>query len=275
MHRFLHHRLATASLVVFVGLCLLSAGAPLFRPESLAYQPDLNALNSPPAWATRPFGGDEVGRDILARIIWGGRVTLSVAVTAVALSLVVGIVLGATAGYFGGWLDNLIMRLIDMLLAIPRLFILIIFTVFFGTSMLTIIVGIGGLTWMSLARVVRATCLSLREKEFIEAARTIGARDDRIILRHILPNTVPVVIVAATLGVARAILLEASLSYLGLGIQPPTPDWGAMLFGAQSYFTTAPWVAIFPGIFILITVLSISFIGDGLRDALDPRSKMM
>jgi peptide/nickel transport system permease protein len=192
-------------------------------------------------------------------------------VLAMLLSIGLGASVGAFAGYFGGWVDALLMRVTDALLSIPILFILIALTVFLGPSVRTLILAIGALSWMDLARIIRANILSLREREFVDAARAIGASDRLIIARHSRPNTLGAIVVAGTLNVGNAMLAEAAVSYLGLGVQPPTPSWGNMLFNAQSYLWNAPWVALYPGFMIVITVLALNFVGDGLRDALDPR----
>jgi len=181
--------------------------------------------------------------------------------------------IGALAGFYRGWTDTLLMRFTDLMLSIPSVFLLIALAVFLGPSVRTIIIVLGLLSWMPLARIIRANFLSLREKEFIEAARCIGASNASLIFRHILPNTVAPIVVGATLGVGTAMLTETAVSYLGLGVQPPTPSWGNMLYNAQSQMWNAPWISVFPGLMILITVLCINFIGDGLRDALDPRAK--
>jgi peptide/nickel transport system permease protein len=189
------------------------------------------------------------------------------------VAILVGTTLGALAGYFGGWIDTVLMRVTDAILSIPALFFLIVLSVTLGPSVRTMIIVIGLLSWMELARIIRANVLSLKRREFVEAAQTIGARSPQVIARHILPNTLAPIVVAATLGVGNALLTEASVSYLGLGVQPPEPSWGNMLYNAQSYFFNAPWITLYPGFMILITVLCINFIGDGLRDALDPRMK--
>jgi peptide/nickel transport system permease protein len=251
---------------------LVALAAPVLIPRELAIDPSpLNILQSPSGehW----LGTDEVGRDIFARLIYASRISLSIGFLAVVVAIIVGTSVGALAGYFGGWFDNALMRVTDAILSIPALFFLIVLSVTLGPSVRTMIVVIGLLSWMELARIIRANVLSLKRREFVEAARTMGARSERIIRRHILPNTLAPIVVAATLGVGNALLTEASVSYLGLGVQPPQPSWGNMLYNAQSYFFNAPWITLYPGIMILITVLCINFVGDGLRDALDPRLK--
>ncbi|HEV8536840.1 MAG TPA: oligopeptide ABC transporter permease [Candidatus Limnocylindria bacterium] len=270
LERFRAHRPATAGLLVLGALALLCAAAPLVSP----YDPEsvkLSLIHEGPSLA-HPFGTDSLGRDLATRILYGGRVSLSVGLLTVTVAISVGTLVGTIAGYYGRWPDSVLMRLVDMMYSFPRLFLLILFGVFFkGMTLGVIVVVLGLLSWMTTARLVRASFLSLKHREFVEAARCVGARDRRIIVRHILPNSLAPIIVAATLGVASAIIAESTLSFLGLGIQPPTPSWGNMLKDAPSEMNLAPWVAIFPGLFIFLAVVSINFIGDGLRDALDPR----
>jgi len=246
---------------------------PLLLPYGREAQDPLDALLNrmqPPSWA-HPLGTDELGRDMLYRVLMGGRVSLFVGFMAMLVGIGLGTVLGAIAGYFGGFLDNFIMRLADTLIALPRLFVLIFLSVVIGTDLRTIVLVIGFMGWMGASRLVRAEILKLRETDYVEAARATGVLDARIIFRHILPNALSPVIVAATLRIAGAIITESSLSFLGLGIQPPTSSWGTLLRLAQDQLFEAPWLSIFPGLMIFLTVLSINFIGDGLRDALDPR----
>lgn len=270
--RFRRHRLAMlgiATLVLVGGICAI---APLIVPESAANRVDPTMFRAPPSLA-RPFGSDDVGRDILWRTIYGGRISLTIGIVSIALAMSVGVVLGSVAGFYGRWVDSLVMRLTDAMLCIPALFLLIVLAKILGPTVPTIIVVIGLLNWMRVTRIVRANFLSLKEQDFVLAARALGVSDLSIIFHHILPNTFAPVIVAATLGVGHAIILEASASFLGLGVQPPTASWGSMLFRAQGLMIQAPWVAIFPGLMILVTVMAINFVGDGLRDALDPRMR--
>ncbi|MGH7755642.1 MAG: ABC transporter permease, partial [Vulcanimicrobiaceae bacterium] len=233
-----------------------------------------------PGVAGHILGTDENGRDLLARLMYGARISLTVALAAVLMEIVIGTVLGAIAGYYGGWIDYAIMRMTDVFLSIPLLPLLLVLTAIVSASSSkaalgfgVIVIIIGALSWPPVARLVRASFLSLREKEFAEAARALGNRDARIIFRHLLPNAVAPIIVQATLDVANVIITESALSFLGLGIQPPTASWGNMLANAQANMAIAPWVAIFPGLCILVTVLSINYLGDGMRDALDPKMK--
>ena len=267
--RFRRHHLALAGIAVITILASASILANVVSPYHPTKTNLLEMLDAPSA--AHPMGTDELGRDLMARILHGGRVSLAVGVLAVALAVTIGSTVGAIAGYRGGWVDNLLMRLVDFMIALPSIFVLILLATIYGTSPVTLILVIGGLRWMGTARQVRGAFLALREREFIEAARCLGASPARIILRHLLPNAVGPIIVAATLGISGAILTESSLSYLGLGIQPPVASWGNMLRNAQDQMTRAPWTAIFPGLMIFLTVLAVNYVGDGLRDALDPR----
>jgi peptide/nickel transport system permease protein len=232
----------------------------------------LGALQGPSL--AHPLGTDEIGRDVLVRLLLGGRVSLSVGFVAMAISVVVGGTIGALAGYFAGGTDTVLMRFTDAMLALPTLFVILAALTVFGGGPATATAVIGLTTWMPVARVVRAEYLRWRASEFVEAARALGSGDARIMLRHIFPQVVPSIIVAATLNVAFAILTESAISYLGLGIRPPLPSWGNMLQNAQIYLWSAPSLAVYPGVLILLTVLAYNFLGDGLRDALDPRLKV-
>jgi len=234
-----------------------------------------------------PFGTDTVGRDILARTIYGGQISMMIGLTAMMVEVMLGVLIGAIAGYFGGLTDSLLMRMTEAILVIPQIFLLLVMAKFFGDkirnitilgrtfsgSVVVIILIIGATSWPYLARIVRAEFLSIKENEFILAARATGTPTSQIIFRHILPNSVAPIVVSATLGVASAITTEAYISFLGLGVRPPTATWGNMLEGAYNYIDTAWWLWLFPGLLIALTVLSINFLGDGLRDALDPHSR--
>jgi peptide/nickel transport system permease protein len=268
--RFRRHRLAILGLVVLAAV----AAAALFADVAAPYdpnEPDVSSIRQGPS-LQHLLGTDQIGRDQLSRLMHGGRISLQVGLMATAVSVALGTMLGALAGYYGRAVDNVIMRFTDLMFTLPRLLVLLLVGAIFKTTFLLVVVLLGLTSWMAVARLVRASFLSLREKEFVEAARTVGARDGRIIWRHVLPNALGPVIVAATLGVAGAILVESTLSYLGYGVQPPTATWGSMLQNAQSEMYSAPWLAIFPGLFIFVTIMSINFVGDGLRDALDPRT---
>lgn len=269
--QFRKHRLALGSLVM---MALILAGV-ILGPMLISYDPeriDFKAKSQPPSLA-HPMGTDELGRDQLVRVLDGGRVSLSAALAAVVVAIVVGVAVGALAGFAGGAADNLLMRVVDIFYSIPGLFVLILLVTLLGPGFWTIVIALGILRWMGTARLVRASFLSLKEKEFVEAARAIGAGRGRVILRHMLPNALSPIIVAATLGIAGAILTESALSFLGLGFQPPQATWGRMLEEAQRAVINDGhwWRGFFPGLMIFLTVLSVNYIGDGLRDAVDPR----
>jgi peptide/nickel transport system permease protein len=267
--RFLRHKLAVVGifvLVFLVGVCFI---VPTFVDEEQANFIDFTAMRSPPTMV-HPFGTDDLGRDLFIRAIYGGRISLRIGILVSLISIFIGVTVGAVAGYRLGWVDSLLMRFTEALLSIPRLFILIVLAKVIGQSVTMVTVVIGVLSWMGVSRLVRANVLSLKEQDFVMASRSIGTPSRDILFSHILPNTVAPIVVAATLGIGEAIIYEASLSFLGLGVQPPTATWGNMLNRAQSFLVEAPWIAIFPGLLILITVLCVNFIGDGLRDALDP-----
>jgi peptide/nickel transport system permease protein len=268
--KFTRNRLASASACVVLGLLACAVLAPWIAPRDPLYI-DMDHKFATPGEAGFVLGADELGRDVLSRLLHAGRVSLAVGLTTAAITALVGSILGALAGYYGGTTDALVMRLVDVLLSMPTIFLLLALSAFLRPTAVTITLIIGLNSWMAVARMVRGQILSLKEQEFVMAARAIGVGSRRLILRQLLPNALAPVLVAATLNVATAILLESSLSYLGYGIQPPTASWGNMLNNAQTYVIYAPWVAIFPGLMISITVLSFNFAGDGLRDALDPR----
>ena len=274
--RFVRHRPAMVSLVVLLFLVVACFGVSLFVSEDEANLIDVQAMRSPPSWE-HPFGTDDVGRDMFLRTLFGGQISLRIGLLAACISVVIGIAVGTISGYNTGWIDNVLMRITDALLSIPTLFILIVLTRVLGDhigvgNIAFITLVIGTLSWMPTSRIVRAQVLSLKERDFVLGARSLGCQAGRILVRHIVPNTLAPVVVAATLDVGRAIIFEASLSFLGLGIQPPTATWGSMLNRAQAYLLNAPWIALFPGVMILITVLCVNFLGDGLRDAFDPHS---
>lgn len=270
--RFRRHKLAIVGVIMIILLFLYSFVGGLYFTAEVANFTDTSARLQGPS-AEHPFGTDTVGRDILARTVQGGRISLIIGASVAVLEIALGVVIGAVAGYFGGAIDNLLMRFTEAMLIIPSLFLLIVMARIVGGSVPFIIIIIALTSWMYVARIVRAEFLSLKQNEFVLAARSIGTPTSQIIFRHILPNSIAPIVVAATLAVASAILSEAYISFLGLGVQPPTATWGNMLDGSYNYIETAPWLWIFPGLLILLTVLSINFLGDGLRDALDPRSR--
>jgi len=284
--KFRRHRMAIFGAITLVFLFIYAFGGALVFSEDYANFADTNLRLSPPS-SDHPFGTDTIGRDILARTIYGGQISLLIGLTAVIIETIVGVVIGALAGYYGGAVDSILMRITEAMLNIPEIFLLIVMAKYFAGkipsidlfgreysgSVIVIVVIIGLTSWMYLARIVRAEFLSIKENEFVLAARATGTSNFGIIFRHILPNSVAPIIVSATLGVANAILAEAYISFLGLGVQPPTATWGNMLDGANNYLESAPWLWFFPGLLILFTVLGINFLGDGLRDALDPRSR--
>jgi peptide/nickel transport system permease protein len=286
--RFKRHKMAMAGSVMLILLFLYSFGGAFVFSEDYANHTETGNRLAPPS-AEHPFGTDTIGRDIMARTIYGGQISLLIGLAAVFVMVIIGVLIGAASGFFGGTVDGVLMRFTEAVLTIPSLFLLLVMAKFFGGripdlqlfgrtfsgSVVVIIVIIGLTSWTFLARIVRAEFMSLKENDFILAARATGTPTWEIIFRHILPNTIAPIIVAATIGVAGAIISEAYISFLGLGVQPPTATWGNMMTGAYNYIDTAPWLWFFPGLLILLTVLSINFVGDGLRDALDPRSRPM
>jgi len=275
-HRFRRHPGAVAGLIT-LSLLVLSVILVAFSP----YDPEKSDLSSrleSPSWK-HPFGTDPLGRDLLTRVLYGGRISLAVGLMVVGITLLIGIPVGAVAGYFGGWVDNVLMRITDAALSLPALLVLILLSAILRevelplvqrNNVLTIALVIGLLSWMTVARLVRASCLIIREMEFVVAARSIGASDLRIVLYHILPNAIGPIIVESTLEMGYAIMEESGLSFLGFGIMPPTPSWGNLLGNAQQHMTRHPWLAIFPGLMIFLALISVNYIGDGLRDAFDP-----
>jgi peptide/nickel transport system permease protein len=269
--RFRRHKLAMASLVLLALIGLAVALAPVIAPYGFSEQHLDQILQGPSA--KHLLGTDQLGRDELTRLLYGGRVSLLVGLGVALVSGAIGTLAGVVAGFYGGRVDNAVMRVTDLFLSIPLLVLLIIASRATGGHIIDIVVVLSLVLWMYLARIVRGLFLSLREKEFVEAARALGASNRRIIVRHMLPNALGVMIVNITLTVALAILTESLLSFLGFGIQPPTPSWGNMLDDGRSIMTIAGWLVWFPGLAILLTVLCVNFLGDGLRDALDPTQR--
>lgn len=284
--RFRRHRMAIFGAAVLLFIMLYAFGGMLIFSEADSNRTETGARLQPPS-REHPFGTDTIGRDILARTIYGGQISIIIGVTAMLVELVLGVTIGSLAGYFGGKLDNILMRITEAVLIIPQIFLLLVMARYFAQSIpnlkligrtfsgsvLMIIFVIGITSWPYLARIVRSQFLSVKENDFILAARATGTSTRDIIFRHILPNSTAPIIVSATLSVAAAITLEAYISFLGLGVRPPTATWGNMLEGAYNYIETAWWLWFFPGLFIALIVLSINFLGDGLRDALDPHSR--
>jgi peptide/nickel transport system permease protein len=267
--RFARYRPGVAGLVLVIAIGLMAVFANLLAPYSpLAINPAMRGIGPSPGHL---LGYDEIGRDILSRLIYGSRVAMIVAVLATSLAVVIGVAIGTTAGYLGGRVDAVLSRITDAVMAFPILVLLIALVAVVGPSLTNVILVIGATVWASYARVVRAEVLSLREQEFVVAARAIGATNRRVIWRHLVPNVVGPVIVLATLSVGNIIILEAALSFLGLGVRPPTPDWGGMLADGRAFIMIYPQIVIVPGVMIAATVLAFNLLGDGLRDALDPR----
>lgn len=286
LRRFRRHKMAMVGVVILVIIILyVTAGALFFTQQYSNYAHIGRSLEAPSA--EFPFGTDQSGRDLLSRTIYGGQISLLIGVTAAFTSVIVGTLTGLVAGYFGGWVDAVISRVTEAILSIPSLLLLLLLSkawggivpqiTLFGTTFsgsAVVIIGVLGFTsWMSLSRIIRSQVLSLKNQDFVLAAKALGASSSRIIFQHILPNCISVILVYITLGVAGAILGEAYVSFLGVGVQPPTPTWGNILSRANEYVQTAPWMWLIPSAFIIITVVAINFIGDGLTDALDPRGK--
>ena len=268
--RFLRHRLAVLGVVLIALLAVGAIGAAWLAP---ADPDDIDIANryARPLTEGHVLGADDLGRDVLSRLMFAGRISLSVGIAAMLVTLVVGFAVGAFAAYHGGWRDTVLMRLTDMMLCFPSVFLLLFVAAFVPPTLVSLALMIGLTCWMEIARIVHAQIQALRDADFIAAARMAGAPSWRIVLRQILPNTLAPILVAATLNTANAILLESYISFLGYGIQPPAASWGNMLTNAQSDFEVDPWLAVFPGLAITLAVASFNFIGDGLRDALDPR----
>ena len=271
--RFTRHRLAILGSVAVAALLLTAIFAPDIAPRNPLYI-DLVVRFTPPLHGSFVLGTDPLGRDLLSRLIYAGRISLTVGFSAMLVSAVVGTAVGTLAAFRGGAVDGFFMRVTDVGFSLPSIFLLLLLAAFISPSVVSITLIIGLTSWMATARLVRGQILTVLKLDFIEAARAGGASDLRLILRHLLPNSAAPVVVAATLNVADAILAESYVSFLGYGIQPPLASWGNMLNNAQSYFVSAPWLAVFPGLMITLAVTSINFIGDGLRDALDPRLKI-
>ena len=275
--QLLKSKTGTVGLLIIMAIFFVAIFADFLAPHDPAAINPANMLK-PPAWLEGGdeaylLGTDNLGRDILSRIIYGSQVSLLVGISSVILAGVIGVVVGLVSGFYGGWVDAVLMRLVDSFLAIPNILFALVFLSIFGPSVPTLIVVLGVTNWVAYARIVRGETLSIKEREFVKSARSIGVKNPVIIVRHILPNVISSFIVISTLSVATTIILEASLSFLGLGIQPPTVSWGGILSDGRDYLATNWWLATFPGVAITITVIGIIFLGDWLRDVLDPRSQ--
>jgi peptide/nickel transport system permease protein len=270
-NRFTKNKLALTGSAIVVFFFLLSIFAPWISP----YDPgaiNLQTVLSPPSTA-HPLGTDQLGRDVLSRMIWGSQISLKVGFVSTGIAIFIGMILGAVAGYYGRWVDTVIMRSVDIMLCFPTFFLILAVIAFLEPSIWNIMIIIGLTGWMGITRLVRADFISLKERDFVQAARSIGASDFRIIFIHLLPNAMASLLVAATFGIAGAILTESALSFLGIGVQPPTPSWGNILTDGKDNIDIAWWLSLYPGMAILLTVLGYNLLGEGIRDTLDPRLK--
>ncbi len=265
-----HNRMALIGGIIVLTMFVLAAIASLVNVDPAAI--NIKQALLPPS-LSHPFGTDDLGREVVVRMLYGARISLLVGFVAVGISTVMGIIIGSLAGYYGGWIDAVVMRFVDIMLCFPTFFLILAVIAFLDPSIWNIMIVIGLTSWMGIARLIRAEFLSLRQRDFVLAAQALGASDLRLIFRHILPNAMAPVLVSATLGVAGAILTESALSFLGIGVQPPTPSWGNMLIVGKQTLGSAWWLSVFPGLAILITVLGYNLLGEGVRDALDPRLK--
>ena len=269
-HRLAKNKMAVASMIILIAITLASFVGPFFLKQSYETQ-DLR-LGAVPPNAQHWLGTDTLGRDVFVRILYGGQISISVGICATAVALTIGVLYGTTSGFLGGKVDSLMMRVVDIIFALPFTVFVILLMVFFGRKFVLLFVAIGAVQWLVMARIVRGQVLSLRHQEFIEAAEALGLSKLRIIFRHIIPNTLGPIIVYATLTVPSVMLLEAFLSFLGLGVQPPMSSWGVLIKEGAEAMEEFPWLLIFPGLFLSITLFTLNFLGDGLRDALDPRA---
>jgi len=270
MKKVLANPLALAGFIIIATILLLALFAPIIAP----FDPDAIDVKAILLWPSSQhlMGTDGLGRDVFSRMLFGARISLLVGIVAVGIATAIGVVLGAISGYYRGWVDIVIMRLVDVMLSIPTFFLILAVIAFLTPSIWNIMIVIGLTSWMGVTRLVRAEFLSLRGREFVMASQTLGARDGRLIFRHLLPNSLTPIIVSSVLGVASAVLVESGLSFLGLGVQAPQASWGNILTDGKEYIQFAWWLSLFPGLAILITVLGYNLLGEGLRDALDPRS---
>jgi len=271
LYYLMRNRLAVIGGTLVALVFILSIFAPLIAPYNPSTIDIKNILVGPnfSHW----LGTDDLGRDVLSRMLWGGRISLQVGFVAVGIATLIGIILGSLAGFYGGWIDSLIMRAVDIMLSIPTIFLILAVIAILEPSIINIMIIIGLTSWMEPARLIRAEFITLKEREFVIAAHAIGATDSRIIMKHVLPNGLSPILVSATMGIGGAILIESGLSFLGLGVQPPTPSWGSLLSAGKDNIEIAWWLSAFPGLAILITVLGYNLLGEGIRDALDPRQR--
>jgi len=267
----MRNRLAVIGGTLVTLVFVLSIFAPLIAPYNPSTIDIKNILVGPnySHW----LGTDDLGRDVLSRMIWGGRISLEVGFVAIGIATIIGIILGSLAGFYGGWIDSMIMRAVDIMLSIPTIFLILAVIAILEPSIINIMIIIGLTSWMEPARLIRAEFITLKEREFVMAAHAMGATDRRIIMKHVLPNGLSPILVSATMGIGGAILIESGLSFLGLGVQPPTPSWGSLLSAGKDNIEIAWWLSAFPGLAILITVLGYNLLGEGIRDALDPRQR--
>jgi len=270
-HSLMKNRLAVIGGMLVFFVFILSIFAPLVAPYNPSKIDIKNILVGPSI--SHLLGTDDLGRDVLSRMLWGGRISLQVGFVAVGIATLIGIILGAIAGYYGGVIDSLIMRAVDIMLSIPTIFLVLAVIAILEPNIINIMIVIGLTSWMEPARLIRAEFISLKEREFVIAARAMGAQDVRIIMKHVLPNGLSPILVSATMGIGGAILVESALSFLGLGVQPPTPSWGSLLSSGKDNIEIAWWLSVFPGLAILVTVLGYNLLGEGIRDALDPRQR--
>jgi len=271
LDRFRQNKRAIAGLAIIIFIFIIGAAAPYIAPDAPDAQDIYSRLNPPSFSKKHLLGTDDLGRDVFSRMVYSVRVSFAVGITAVVISVLIGTTLGIISGYFGGKIDSLIMRFVDIMLCFPTFFLILMTIAFLEPGIITVMAIIGATSWMGLARLVRAEVLSLREREFVLAARLLGLKKIRIFLIHILPNVISPILVSATMGVGEAILIESGLSFLGLGVQPPTPSWGQMISSGKDYIHIAWWLSLFPGLAILTTVMSFNLLSEGLRDIFDPR----
>jgi len=271
MRELIRNRYALAALVFILAILVFAISAPLLTGYDPTSTDSRSVLTAPSR--EHLFGTDRLGRDIFSRIVYGARISLAIGFIAVGIASLIGVLIGAVAGYYGGKIDSFLMRFVDIMLCFPTIFLILAVISLLEPSITNIMVIIGATGWMGIARLVRAEVLTLKERDFISAAKVMGAKDSRIILRHLIPNAIGPVLVSATLGIGGAILTESALSFLGIGVQPPSPSWGNILMDGRSTLGVAWWLTVFPGLFILFTVLSYNILGEALRDILEPRLK--